>query len=71
MRETGAEVLVAADNSCLTHIGGMLGRERSGVRTLHIAEVLASTERKAATSPAPQPAESAQLKGIPEKEMMA
>ena len=30
VRETGAEVLVAADNSCLTHIGGMLGRERSG-----------------------------------------
>ena len=65
VRETGAEVLVAADNSCLTHIGGLLGRERSGVRTLHIAEVLASTERKAATSPAEQPAESAQLRGIP------
>jgi L-lactate dehydrogenase complex protein LldE len=43
VRATGAEVLVSADNSCLTHIGGMLGRERSGVRTLHIAEVLAST----------------------------
>jgi L-lactate dehydrogenase complex protein LldE len=65
VRATGAEVLVGADNSCLTHIGGLLGRERSGVRTMHIAEVLASTERTAATSPAEQPAESAQLKGMP------
>ena len=41
--ETGAEVLVAGDNSCLAHIGGILGRERSGVRRLHLAEILAST----------------------------
>ena len=53
VRETGAEVLVAADNSCLTHIGGLLGRERSGVRTLHIAEVLASTERTSGHVAAP------------------
>jgi L-lactate dehydrogenase complex protein LldE len=71
VRETGAEVLVAADNSCLTHIGGMLGRDRSGVRTLHIAEVLASTERDAATTRAEQPAESAQWKGMPEKGVRA
>jgi L-lactate dehydrogenase complex protein LldE len=44
VRETGAEVLVAGDNSCLTHIGGMLSRQRSGVRVMHLAEVLASTE---------------------------
>jgi len=44
VRETGAEVLVAGDNSCLLHIGGMLSRERSGVRVLHLAEILASTE---------------------------
>ena len=44
VRETAAEVLVAADNSCLTHIGGLLSRERSGVRTMHLAEVLAATE---------------------------
>ena len=43
VRETGAEVLVAGDNSCLLHIGGMLSRERSGVRVLHLAEILAST----------------------------
>ena len=39
-----AEVLVAADNSCLMHIGGGLSRQRTGVRTMHLAEVLASTE---------------------------
>jgi L-lactate dehydrogenase complex protein LldE len=44
VRETGAEVLVAGDNSCLTHIGGLLSRERSGVRVMHLAEVLAATE---------------------------
>ena len=71
VRETGAEVLVAADNSCLTHIGGLLGRERSGVRTLHIAEVLASTERQAGKAQADQPAESAQWRGQPEKELPA
>ena len=43
-----AEVLVAADNSCLMHIGGGLARQRVGVRTMHLAEVLASTEGAAA-----------------------
>ncbi|MFF5922517.1 (Fe-S)-binding protein [Streptomyces flavochromogenes] len=41
---TGAEVLCAADNSCLMHIGGGLVRLNSGVRTLHLAEILAATE---------------------------
>jgi L-lactate dehydrogenase complex protein LldE len=44
VRETGAEVLVAGDNSCLTHIGGLMTRQRSGVRAVHLAEILASTE---------------------------
>jgi L-lactate dehydrogenase complex protein LldE len=44
IRETGAEIVVAGDNSCLTHIGGVLSRQRSGVRTVHLAEILASTE---------------------------
>ena len=43
VRETGAEVLVAGDNSCLMHIGGLLTRQRAGVRTMHLAEVLAAT----------------------------
>ncbi|WP_214325635.1 (Fe-S)-binding protein [Nonomuraea sediminis] len=40
--DTGAEVLCAADNSCLMHIGGALGRQRTGVRVMHLAEILAS-----------------------------
>ncbi len=40
--DTGAEVVVAADNSCLTHIGGGLSRQDAPVRALHYAEVLAS-----------------------------
>ncbi|WP_328457263.1 (Fe-S)-binding protein [Amycolatopsis sp. NBC_00438] len=47
VRGTGAEVLVAGDNSCLLHIGGLLSRERSGVRVMHLADVLASTEQDA------------------------
>lgn len=43
---TGAEVLSAGDNSCLMHIGGALSRLRTGVRTLHLAEILASTEEE-------------------------
>jgi L-lactate dehydrogenase complex protein LldE len=43
VRETGAEVLVAGDNSCLMHLGGLLTRQRAGVRTMHLAEVLAAT----------------------------
>ncbi|WP_035839786.1 (Fe-S)-binding protein [Kitasatospora azatica] len=41
---TGAEVLCAADNSCLMHIGGGLSRQGSAVRTMHLAEILAATE---------------------------
>ncbi|GAA2783756.1 (Fe-S)-binding protein [Kitasatospora paracochleata] len=40
----GAEVLCAADNSCLIHIGGGLSRQGSPVRTMHLAEILAATE---------------------------
>ena len=46
VRETDAEVLVAGDSSCLMHVGGLLSRQRSGVRVVHLAEVLASTEGK-------------------------
>ena len=44
--DTGAEICAAADNSCLMHIGGALHRQRAGVRTVHIAEILASTEER-------------------------
>jgi L-lactate dehydrogenase complex protein LldE len=42
--ETRAEVCVASDNSCLMQIGGALHRQRAGVGTVHLAEILASTE---------------------------
>jgi L-lactate dehydrogenase complex protein LldE len=42
--DTGAEVCASGDNSCLMNIGGALHRERTGVRTVHLAEILASTE---------------------------
>jgi L-lactate dehydrogenase complex protein LldE len=42
--DTGAEVLCALDSSCLMHMGGGLSRGRTGVRTVHLAEILASTD---------------------------
>jgi L-lactate dehydrogenase complex protein LldE len=44
VQQSHAEVLCAADNSCLMHIGGALTRQRTGVATMHLAEILASTE---------------------------
>ena len=44
--DTGAEVLCSADTSCLLHIGGGLHRQRAGVMTIHLAEILATTERE-------------------------
>jgi L-lactate dehydrogenase complex protein LldE len=41
---TKAEVCTAGDSSCLMHIGGGLSRLRVGVRAIHLAEILASTE---------------------------
>jgi L-lactate dehydrogenase complex protein LldE len=42
--DTEAEICTAGDNSCLMHIGGGLKRQRAGVETVHLAEILASTE---------------------------
>ncbi len=42
--DTGAEACTATDNSCLLHIGGGLSRGRTGVRAVHLAEILASRE---------------------------
>lgn len=44
VRQSGADTLVAADRSCLMHIGGLLSRTRGGVQVMHLAEVLARTE---------------------------
>jgi L-lactate dehydrogenase complex protein LldE len=40
---TRAEVVTAGDASCLMHIGGGLSRLRTGVKTVHLAEILASS----------------------------
>jgi L-lactate dehydrogenase complex protein LldE len=42
--DTRAEVCTAADTSCLMHIGGALRRQRAGMRTMHLAEILAARE---------------------------
>ena len=39
---TGAEICTAVDSSCLLQIGGGLERQGAGVRTMHLAEILAS-----------------------------
>jgi L-lactate dehydrogenase complex protein LldE len=44
VEDTRAEVCTALDNSCLMHIFGGLHRLRAGIRTVHLAEILASTE---------------------------
>ena len=44
---TGAEVCTSLDSSCLLHIGGGLQRQRAGVATVHLAEILASQEARA------------------------
>jgi L-lactate dehydrogenase complex protein LldE len=41
IRDTGAEYVTAADNSCLMHIGGGLSRGDNGVPAIHYAEILA------------------------------
>jgi len=40
---TGAEYL-CTDNPCRLNIGGVLHRSRSGIKTIHLAEILANTE---------------------------
>jgi L-lactate dehydrogenase complex protein LldE len=44
IRQSRAEVVCAGDNSCLMHIGGALSRMRTGVRAMHLAEILASED---------------------------
>jgi L-lactate dehydrogenase complex protein LldE len=41
---TAAEFCTALDNSCLMHLGGAMHRQYAGMRTIHMAEILASTE---------------------------
>ena len=39
---TGAEYLVSSDPSCLLHVGGILRKRSAALKTLHLAEVLAT-----------------------------
>jgi len=41
---TGAEFCTALDNSCLMHLGGAMHRQYAGMKTIHLAEILACTE---------------------------
>jgi len=47
--DLAVDAVVSGDVSCLMQIGGRLGRRRTGVRTLHLAEVLDSTATRPAT----------------------
>jgi L-lactate dehydrogenase complex protein LldE len=46
--DTKAEVVCAVDSSCLMQIGGGLSRGRTGVRPVHLAEILSSTDEEPA-----------------------
>lgn len=46
IEKSGADVVVSCDASCLMQIGGRLSRRGSKVRTMHVAEILASQNRE-------------------------
>ncbi len=45
---TRAEFCTALDNSCLMHLGGAMHRQFAGMKTIHMAEILASTGQMSA-----------------------
>ncbi|MFL5779145.1 MAG: (Fe-S)-binding protein [Chloroflexota bacterium] len=47
---SGADVLTAADTSCLMHIGGLLSRDGGAVRVMHLAEILAADSPRSRSS---------------------
>ena len=44
IKDTQAEYVTAGDSSCLMNIGGALSRQHQGIRSIHMAEILASTK---------------------------
>jgi L-lactate dehydrogenase complex protein LldE len=44
---TGAEYCTALDNSCLMHLGGGMHRQYAPMKTIHMAQILASTQQEA------------------------
>ncbi len=53
VKETGASICTGGDVSCLMNIGGALSRDGSDVRTIHFAEILASTKENPLTVDGP------------------
>ena len=41
----GAEIMTAADMSCLMHLDGLIRRDRRPLRVMHVAEILAEAAR--------------------------
>jgi L-lactate dehydrogenase complex protein LldE len=39
---TGAEIVISTDLSCLMHIDGIINKKGLPIRTMHLADVLAS-----------------------------
>ena len=46
IERAGVQAVVSGDASCLMQIGGRLSRKGSKVRAMHLAEVLANTDRR-------------------------
>jgi L-lactate dehydrogenase complex protein LldE len=44
----GAEIMTAADMSCLMHLEGLIRRDRRPLRVMHVAEILAAAAAAAA-----------------------
>lgn len=40
---TGAQYMISNDSSCLMHLAGLLQRQKSSLKCLHLAEILASS----------------------------
>ena len=51
VEKSGADCLVATDCSCLMHMAGGLEKHGSGIRTLHLAEVLADALEESGEGP--------------------
>jgi L-lactate dehydrogenase complex protein LldE len=43
IKASGAEWVISGDSSCLMHLSGVMAKRSMGVKTIHLAEVLAST----------------------------
>jgi len=42
IKQSGADIVISADMSCLMHLKGLMQRQNLNVRTMHLAQVLAS-----------------------------